>query len=41
MKNSFRKRLSMPGMPGMTRERFDRIPDPVNARRTGLSDCLA
>ena len=30
----------MPGMPGMTRKRFDRVPDPTGARCTGLSDCL-
>jgi len=30
----------MPGMPGMTRERFDAIADPVNTRGTVLSDRL-
>ena len=30
----------MPGMPDMTRERFDRVPDPISARCTGPSDCL-
>ena len=30
----------MPGMPDMTRERFDRVPDPISARCISLSDCL-
>ncbi|MCY3982911.1 MAG: hypothetical protein OXE85_03225, partial [Roseovarius sp.] len=38
--NSFRGHLSMPGMPDMTRERFDRVPDPTGARCISLSDCL-
>ena len=38
--NSFRGHLSMPGMPDMTRKRFDRVPDPISARCMSLSDCL-
>ena len=38
--NSFRGHLSMPGMPDMMRERFDRVPDPISARCISLSDCL-
>ena len=38
--NSFRGHLSMPGMLDMTRERFDRVPDPTGARCMSLSDCL-
>ena len=40
MRNSFRRHLSMPGMLDMTRERFDRVPDPISARCMSLSDCL-
>ena len=43
MTNSFRRHLSMPGMPGMPetmRERFDGIPDPIKTRGATLSDCL-
>ncbi|MCY3983431.1 MAG: hypothetical protein OXE85_05880, partial [Roseovarius sp.] len=35
--NAFREHLSMPDM---TRERFDRVPDPTGARCISLSDCL-
>ena len=38
--NSFRKHLSMPGMPKTMRGRFDVIPDPVANRGMSLSDCL-
>lgn len=34
-----RKHLSMPGMPGMTRKRFDDLPNPIKTRGTGLSGC--
>ncbi len=39
-RDSFRRHLSMPGMPAAVRERFDRIADPTVTRGISLSDCL-
>ncbi len=39
-RDSFRRHLSMPGMPATVRGCFDRIRDPISTRGISLSDCL-